>query len=176
MSAALTSIRNRCDWTNGLPNILDQRRESLKEKNLPNILDPSLQHNAWMLNRMAIDQARIPEEGKKTPTVFRAVSYIQAWLNSVIFFNYGWVWTLICILGAGYAIFRYLFRQDRRIDVLLLLTLSLSWMAYTLISTAFVYPLERLSYPLEWMRYLCAILTIRFSLPSFHLSHFKAFP
>lgn len=159
MSFTLSAIRNRCDWAPDFPDAMEARYIALSDTDLRWMLDPTLGHNRFLLNRLAIDIDQVPEHSSPNPRFFRAWYTVQGWLDALIFFNYGLVWTLLTLLAGTYALFQMVFHGKRDAIVILIVALSLSWFIYLAMVTMVVYPLERLTYPVEWLRYLAVTST-----------------
>ncbi|HRY97646.1 MAG TPA: hypothetical protein P5550_01180 [Bacteroidales bacterium] len=154
MSFTLSAIRSRCNWSPDFPDAMKARYLALSDTDLRWMLDPAPGHNRFLLDRLAIDLHQVPEHSFSTPRFIRAWYTFQGWLDALLFFNHGLVWTLLTLLAGLYGLFLIVFRGNRDAILSLMVALSLSWFIYLAMVTMVVYPLERLTYPVEWLRYL----------------------
>lgn len=184
MSFSLTLIRNRCSWEPAFPDILLHRYDVLCQQDLAWMMDTCSPEYGYVSGTIqascANAEGRIqlnpshkinPGQGHVSST--HGITYatdlprpiqwyyaIQIFITSLLFFNFGYFWSLITMAVLGISLYRWIFTHHRAFPDLLILALSFTYFIYIALITMMVYPLERLSYPMEFLKYFSLVFLI----------------
>ena len=156
VSLAHSLIRHRVQWTGNYVDVISQRCTGLHPDNVKYILDPSKAENQDLLQ--GLQRAGSPCQYDGGATILdteKPKRGTKAWwagytsfIGWLLFFNRGYIWTLL-ITVAFFVSLKGLRKTSK--PKLMMTGLLASWAIYMGMTHLFVYPLQRITFPLEWI-------------------------
>lgn len=149
-------IRHRVDWTGDYADMIARRGEALRPDKIKYILDPSNAENLDLIRRLrdtagsckTDEEVNIGDAGKTARETRGWWIRIQDGIGWLFFFNRGYILTLL-IAAAFFVSLKGIRKKSN--PKLMMTGLLASWAIYMGMTHLFVYPLQRITFPLEWM-------------------------